>query len=528
MAEYVPIDDILNSEHSSRVVGTDKPRFGVDVTPQTLNFPIDSFIRDVTIHNTGWDKITLHRIVVIGPWRLTGDFDRIILPGGTLTISVHYAPTTDKQDDRGGLFVDCGEAVGSKLCVLLGSSADENLPPVGPRTRFKCRRGFNTDQWVIWTPWTEWGKEEKLLPFPEWRQHLKHQDLYQLREAGLDFVRMPVDPAVFLASTTTLLRPKIYQSVVDSVKFLQSAGFRVIVDMHAIGGSNPNAPQMEEYFNNPAVFDEYVGVVGELARLIKAEFHADDVALEIMNEPTAGGTNATWMAAWPKMQKRLYDVARTNMPDHTIVLKAADDNAEYMMAQCDPTLYNDNNILWSFHSYIPFLISHQGATWAGDVVGHVKNIPYPLWSVPPVELDARLEEIYADVRATANPDRVDGIIWYIDHELHAIDTPAKMDLVVNKPFELMQAWGRKYGINPDNIMLGEFGIIRQEYGKPYIVDPDQRAAFYQDIITRAEFYGYPWALWSFGGAFGIIEEFEYRPSEPNTFEMLKRLHPIKI
>lgn len=527
MAEYVPIDVIMNSEHSSRVVGTDKPRFGVDVSPQSVSFPLDSFIRDITIANTGWDRITLHRVVVIGPWRLEGTFDRVIEPGKTLTLSVHYAPTSDKQNDRGGLFVDCGEAVGSKLAILLGSGADENVPAEGPRARFKMRRGFNTDQWVIWTPWDQWGNEEKLLPFPEWRQHVKHETMYMLKEAGLDFVRMPVDPAVFLASTTTLLRPKIYQSVIDSVKFLQSAGFRVIIDLHAIGGSNPSAPMMTEYFDKPEVFDQYVGVVGELARLIKASFHADDVALEVMNEPTAGG-RADWMAKWPTMQKRLYDTARANMPDHTIILKAADDNAEYMMATMDPTLYADSNIIWSFHSYVPFLVSHQGASWAGDVVGHVKNIPYPLWSVTPEELDRRLEEIYADVRATANPDRVDGIIWYIDNELHAIDTPSKMDDVVNKPFEQMQAWARKFGINPANVFLGEFGIIRQEYGKPYIVDPDQRATFYKDIITRAEFYGYPWSLWSFGGAFGIVEEFEYRPAETNTVEMLRKLHPIKI
>lgn len=523
---YVPITDVMNRDHSSRVTGADKPRYGVDVSPPSVTFPHDSYIRDITVFNTGWDVINITKIVVIGPWRLEGDYDRVIYPGKHITLSVHYAPTNDQEDDKGGLFVDCGKAVGAKLVTLYGSGADENVPSIGPRTRLKIRRGINTDQWVIWTPNSQWGNAEAIIPFPEWRRHVTHATMYSLREAGLDFIRMPVDPSVFLAPISLPIREQLYQSVVDSVKFLQSAGFRVIVDMHLIGGSRPDAPMMTDVFTNDTAWENYVLVIAEMARRLK-EFKPEDVGFELMNEPTAGGPQE-WKTRWAtSMQKRLYDTARGILPDHTLILTAADGEAEHINT-LNPAMYNDSNIMWTFHSYKPFLVSHQGATWAGDVVGHVKNIPYPLWSVAPEVLEARLQEIYAEVRQTANPDRVDGIIWYIDNELHAIDTPAKLDVVANQPYDDMQRWARKYGINPANVFLGEFGIIRQEYGTPYIVDPDQRAAFYKDLITRAEFYGYPWAMWSFGGAFGIMEEFEYRPAEPNVFNMIKELHPIKI
>lgn len=526
MADYVPITDVMSHDHSSRVTQGDKARYSVSIAPLAITFPHDSYIRDINVTNDGWDKLTISRIMVIGPWKLLTDFDRIIYPGQSINLQVHYVPTSTAEDDRGGLFVDCSEAVGTKLVTLNGSGADENVPVVGPRTKFKIRRGINTDQWVIWTPADRWGDASAIIPFPEWRRHVTHATMYSLREAGLDFIRMPVDPSVFMADVSVPIREQLYQSVVESIEFLQSAGFKVIVDLHLIGGSRPTAPMMTDVFTNDTAWENYVLVVAEMARRIK-KFMPEDVALELMNEPSAGGPQE-WKTRWAlTMQKRLYDTARGILPDHTLVLTPADGEAEHINT-LNPNMYNDTNILWTFHSYKPFLVSHQGATWAGDVVSHVKNIPYPLWSVAPEVLEARLQEIYAEVRQTANPDRIDGIIWYIDNELHAIDTPAKLDVVANQPFDDMQTWARKYGINPANILLGEFGIIRQEYGTPYIVDPAQRASFYKDLITRAEFYGYPWAAWSFGGAFGIMEEFEYRPSEPNTFNMFKELHPIKI
>ena len=526
MSDYVPITDVMNSEHSSRVTTTGSPRYSMSIAPLSITFPHDSYIRDVTVTNTGWDTLTISRMVVIGPWKLLNDFERYIRPGQSLSLQLHYAPTNSVEDDRGGLFIDCAEAVGTKLVTLNGSGADENIPSVGPRAKLKIRRGMSTDQWVIWTPTSQWGTASAILPFPEWRRHTTHATMYAIREAGLDFIRMPVDPSVFLAPISLPIREQLYQSVVESVEFLQSAGFKVIVDLHLIGGSRPEAPMMTDVFTNETAWENYVLVVAEIARRIK-KFMPEDVGLELMNEPSAGGPQE-WKIRWATtMQKRLYDTARGILPDHTLVLTPADGEAEHIN-MLNPNMYNDTNILWTFHSYKPFLVSHQGATWAGDVVGHVKNIPYPLWSVSPEVLEARLQEIYTEVRQTANPDRIDGIIWYIDNELHTIDTPAKLDVVANQPYEDMQIWARKYGINPANVFLGEFGIIRQEYGVPYVVDPAQRAAFYKDLITRAEFYGFSWCMWSFGGSFGIIEEFEYRPAEPNVINMVKELHPIKI
>jgi hypothetical protein len=94
---------------------------------------------------------------------------------------------------------------------------------------------------------------------------------------------------------------------------------------------------------------------------------------------------------------------------------------------------------------------------------------------------------------------------------------------MEKPFATVDAWASKNGIAPTDILLGEFGMVRQEYGNPYVVPADQRAAYYRDMIGRAERRGYGWSLWSYGGAFGVVEAFDTRRAEPDVLDMVRGL-----
>ncbi len=81
----------------------------------------------------------------------------------------------------------------------------------------------------------------------------------------------------------------------------------------------------------------------------------------------------------------------------------------------------------------------------------------------------------------------------------------------------------KNAIAPENIMLGEFGMIREEYGNPGIVPAKYRAAYYRDMIALAEAHGFAWSVWSYGGAFGVVDAFEGRRAEPDVLDMVRQL-----
>ena len=388
---------------------------------------------------------------------------------------------------------------------------------------FQVQRGLNLDLWVTWPNEDEWGDETVLLPFPEWRQHLEATDLAALKESGFDFLRMPVDPAPFLAASAEPLRDQLFADTLAAVRMINATGLKVIVDMHLIPTGGGRSVGMTEVMDDPAMFDRYVGVVRRMADTLSKE-DPEMVALELMNEPVVD-CDDDGEKLWPDRQKQLHAAARATAPDLTLVLTGACWSGAEGLAQVDPVDFADDNLMWDFHSYEPFLLTHQGALWAGDFIRYVTGLPYPPHAAPPAELEAALEAIRDTIRAEAPLTRRLGMLAYLDEEIAAIDTKEELDAAMGRSFAAVAAWAREHGVDPQDILLGEFGMIRQEYGNDHIVPAFDRAAYLKDMIARAEKEGFAWAIWSYGGAFGVVEEFGAQPAEPDVLQMVEELPP---
>ncbi len=223
------------------------------------------------------------------------------------------------------------------------------------------------------------------------------------------------------------------------------------------------------------------------------------------------------------MQKQLFAAARASATRLTLVLTGACYSSADRLAMVDPKDYPDDNVIWEFHSYDPFLLTHQGATWAGDFIPYVTGLPYPPYSVPRAELDAIVERIKEKMRAEAPWSRRDGLITYLDELVATVDTKEKLEALLEKPFETAAKWAETNNIDPKDMLLGEFGMIRQEYGNDFVMPAASRAAYYKGMIEHAEKHGFGWSMWSYGGAFGVVEAFEGKKAEPDVLEMVRAL-----
>ena len=85
---------------------------------------------------------------------------------------------------------------------------------------------------------------------------------------------------------------------------------------------------------------------------------------------------------------------------------------------------------------------------------------------------------------------------------------------MEKPFATVAGWAKAHGVDPADILLGEFGMIRQEYGNPHVVPAKDRQAFYAAQIGRAEKHGFRWAAFSYSGAFGLVRGWDGDTVEP--------------
>jgi hypothetical protein len=391
--------------------------------------------------------------------------------------------------------------------------------PAGAAT-FSMKRGINLDIWTTWPGEERWDDPDVILPYPEWRKTVGAVELAALKEAGFDFVRIPVEPSPFLSDKTLALRDELFASVLESVRLVNAAGLKAVVDLHLIPAGD-EALGMERVMNEPVLFDAYVELVRKMARTLSREDPAL-VAFEPMNEPVAECEGEA-ADLWAERQKRLFAAARASATQLTLVLTGACMGSAEGLAALDPKDIPDDNIIWTFHSYWPFLLTHQGATWAGDFIRYVTGLPYPPHEVPREELDAALEKVREKIETEAPWTRRSGMLAYLDEQIASMDTEEELSAVMDEPFDTVAEWAERHGVKPENIFLGEFGMIRQEYGNPFVMPAASRAAYARDMIARAEKHGFAWALWSYGGAFGIVEEFEGRKAEPDVMKMVRSL-----
>lgn len=386
---------------------------------------------------------------------------------------------------------------------------------------FTMKRGLNLDIWTTWPDESRWADRATILPYPEWRKFLADTDLEALKASSFDFLRMPVDPSPFLSSETAALRDELYASVLESARMVNRAGLNVVVDLHLVPAGGNRSVGMGEVMADPALFDAYVEVVRKMAATLAGE-DPSRIAFEPMNEPVVD-CDADKTHSWPDRLQRLYAAARASATKLTLVLSGGCYASAEALSKVDPTAIPDNNVIWTFHSYDPFLLTHQGATWAGDFIPYVTGLPYPLTTMPRNELDATLNIIRARIKAEAPWTRRNGLLAYLDEQVAAMDSEAELLGIMDAPFSTAEAWANANGIKPENIMLGEFGMIRQEYGNPYVMPAKYRAAYARDMIARAETHGFSWSLWSYGGAFGVVEAFEGKKAEPDVLDMIGKL-----
>lgn len=388
---------------------------------------------------------------------------------------------------------------------------------------FKPGRGLALDIWQTWPEEARWNEPDVMLPFPEWQKTLSDADLAALKASGLTMLRLPVDPSPFLSGKSRALHGDLLTSVLKAVARVNAAGLKAVVDMHGVPSSGNRAIGTAEILEDEAMFGRYAAHVGRVAAAI-SNLDPSSVSLELLNEPVTG-CEGEEQASWQEQLGALHKTARAAAPNLTLILSGACWGSAEGLSAMDPSQFDDPNILWSFHSYDPFLLTHQGATWAGDFILHVTGLPFPLHGVPREELDAAVENIRETIRANAPFARRAGLLAYLDEQVATMDTEAEMDAVMGAPFARVAAWAEKHAIPASRILMGEFGMIRQEYGNPYVVPSATRAAYYKAMIGRAEAHGYAWSMWDHGGAFGVIDEFDGRRAEPDVMDMIRTLPP---
>ncbi len=325
--------------------------------------------------------------------------------------------------------------------------------------------------------------------------------LQNVAAAGFDFIRLTVDPGPFLQFTGAS-RDALYQQLIGVVGRLLAQSFCVIIDFHPNSQVKKYAPDRLVQATDDPLFLNYVRLIKRTAGLL-ATLQTNRIALELMNEPQYGWDGAT-TERWQRMLEQLHGEARAAAPDLLLILSGARGGDDRGLIAVNPAPFAGSQVLYSFHYYHPYDFTHQGVKSTQPRAWYwqfISGLPYPARSRDPdrvwrgVEENIRLDKgLNFAARHRALRQVREHVSNYIASGFDRNQIAADFDAVLN--------WATQHGIDPNSILLGEFGVTRT-YGFYRASDPASQEAWIQDVRTEAEHRSFRWAFWALSGYGGM-------------------------
>jgi endoglucanase len=304
-------------------------------------------------------------------------------------------------------------------------------------------KGFNLERW-----------QEHELTDGSYTQ----ATLLQYKSLGLTYTRLPIVLSNFLNDNNPSVLKTDYLAALDT-----------IVQMHVNTGLGIIICPFKhpyELYSDPAVEAKFIAFFKAFATHLSST-DPEKVFLEVMNEPSAEKPED-----WNKVQSKLISAIRSGAPNHTIIassnLRVAVNDWNNIQALLDTEIVEDKNVVYNFHCYVPFVFTHQGATWGWRALQFIKSIPYPS---TPQAIAPLLSEI-RDSEAKSAVENYGKEEW----------NKAKLLKVLSPIAE----WAKT---NEVPVICNEFGAI------PWITPRDSMLRYLKDIRQVFEIYGIGWGHW---------------------------------
>jgi hypothetical protein len=393
-------------------------------------------------------------------------------------------------------------ALRAAVAVALGAAASRaTVKARASVAPLRLRRGVNTFPWFSLTrefpaPRTDydWPPYQLQRPVPT------ASDLTHLRRIGFDFIRIPVDPGPFLASDPKQ-RKSLLGDLSEAVRVALAADLSVVVNFEANIATHHWTPSFMTGSPRAPAFPAYLDLVGEVARLL-SKFAEDRVALEPINEP--GG--ACESSDYRDVRLELLSTARSAASRLTLIASGGCGSLVQGLADFDPApLERLHPLLFTFHFYEPYLFTHQGAPWMREPIYRSLNgVP---WPGSTGSLARTLDAVRARMNKDVETSAADKAAAYsqTERELKVYFEARPARPFIDRYLGIADAWAKRHGIPNEQMLMGEFGVLRTDQRYSGAAAPD-RARYIEDVRRSAEAFGFPWAFWNLFDGMGIMDD----------------------
>lgn len=286
------------------------------------------------------------------------------------------------------------------------------------------------------------------------------KDFEQIKSLGCDVIRLPINlHSMTDGAPDYLLDPLFLEFLDQAVDWAEELEIHLILDNHT--------------FDVSANTDPEIGIVLEKVwsqMAVHFKERSSFLYYEILNEPH-GIDDALWNDIQQGVVQKIREIDAT----HTIVIGPASWNSFHNLSAMP--LYEDDNLIYTFHFYDPFVFTHQGASWVEPSMAPLAGVPFPyeqesMPAFPPELQGSWIQSAFDDY---SNTGTVTSVKSLIDIAVQFRDSRSV------------------------KVYCGEYGV--------YIPNSNtvDRVAWYDTVRTYLEANDIPWTTWDYHGGFGIFE-----------------------
>ena len=286
------------------------------------------------------------------------------------------------------------------------------------------------------------------------------KDFEQLKSLGCDVIRLPIHLHSHTSGQPNFeVNPLLFEFLDEIVAWSEDLNMHLILDNHTFDPSG---------FTPLTIDLPLLKIWPQIASHFNGKYK--HIYFEILNEP-----NGITDAAWNQIQGKVITAIRQVNKEHTIIVGPANWN-NYQNLKSMP-VYEDKNLIYTFHFYEPFLFTHQGASWTTPSMSPLKDVPFPYQKAKMPVFPAQLKGTWVE---SAFNDY--GGIGHIDYVKEQLSIAVKFAKERNVP-----------------IYCGEFGVFAS--ASPEI----DRTFWYEYIRKELESQKISWTIWDYHGGFGLFE-----------------------
>jgi hypothetical protein len=321
--------------------------------------------------------------------------------------------------------------------------------------------------------------------YEHFETYITKDDVRNIASFGVDHIRLGFDQIV-LEEKPYVFRERTFRCVDNFVAWCHESKLNVVLNLHKAIGNYCDVPSPVNLLDDAELQNRFIALWLEFER----RYHTDTgVVFELLNE-----VKDVKPAAWNALVERTIREIRKVNPTRKIVVGSTCWNSCDKLK--DLQLFDDENVIYTFHFYGPFEFTHQRGVLQSGPLYYNRAMPYP-----------------GDIERYRDYKR------FVEGAKNPYSTCPRMDInILRQWLQPAFDFAKKH---PDKILwCGEFGTIRH-------CDIASRENWMNDVILLLKEHGISYCVWNYlstpndGNRFSLVDDDKRQILSPRLLEIIQ-------